>query len=233
MILEWAIESIKEMKLTQTLGVKRIELCSSLDLGGLTPSIGLTQKCLESTNVKIHTMVRPRAGDFDYSDYEIAVMLNNIDHFATIGVHGVVFGALNKDHSLNETHLEKLIDRAKSHDLDVTFHRAFDFVTNPFGALNKLIDLKVDCILTSGQKPNAEHGINLIKELVNEANGKIKIIAGSGINALNAHLFLNFGLEAIHCTARKKIHQLTEIDMGNEYEPDQKKIEEIQKVLGF
>jgi len=233
MFLEWAIESTKEMKLAQTLGVKRIELCSSLDLGGLTPSIGLTQKCMESTNVKIHTMVRPRAGDFNYSNDEIEVMLHDIDLFATVGVHGVVFGVLSKDHSLNETHLEKLTNRAKSHNLEVTFHRAFDIVTNPLGVLHKLIDLKVDRILTSGQQPKADQGIDLIKQLINDADGKIKIMAGSGINAINAHLFLNLGLEAIHCTARKKVKQTSKIDMGNQFVPDQRKVEELQKVFGF
>ncbi|MCG8372890.1 MAG: hypothetical protein MI700_05135 [Balneolales bacterium] len=231
MILEWSIESIAEMNVARELGIRRVELCSSLDLGGLTPSSALIEACCKIRGPEVHVMIRPRAGDFVYSANELLLMLSNIEIAKKYGAKGVVFGALTKKGRLDEVALKQLIDQSKSLDLDVTFHRAFDVIQNPVQAMQQLIELDVNRILTSGQQVKAEQGIDLIQQLVESAQGKVQIMAGSGVNASNAPLFIRAGVDALHCTARKKLNRPPEFGMGNQYEPDPEKIEAILHVL--
>jgi copper homeostasis protein len=120
---------------------------------------------------------------------------------------------------------------SKSLELETTFHRAFDVVSNPFKTLHQLIELGFDRILTSGQQQKAILGLELIKKLVQQSNGRIEIMAGSGIDTSNAKTFIKAGINNLHCTARKRIDRLDEFGMGVQHKPDQQKIENILQVL--
>lgn len=231
MTLELCIESIEEARLAQALGIPRVELCSALDLHGLSPSGGAIFECCKLSGLEIHVMIRPRAGDFCYTKHEIAVMETNIYLAGRMGVHGVVFGMLDKNNNLDTESAKQLLDLAKESHLEVTFHRAFDLVNDPLSCLDQLIGLGFDRVLSSGQKPTAPEGIHLIKMLVERAAGRIQIMAGAGIHANNALNFKKLGVDAIHFTARKAIPINSGLDMGMNYEPDIKKLSDLVQLF--
>lgn len=225
-VFEVAIESIQEANAAASLKANRVEVCSALDLGGLTPSFALIEACGKFEHTEAHVMIRPRAGSFLYSNDELNVMKQDIVAAKEAGAHGIVFGALTKHNELDVAQVESILETAKSLNLETTFHRAFDFVPNPLETLDTLVELGVNRILTSGQKPVAIEGIDLIAELVQYAQGRIQIMAGSGVNSSNAQQLLETGIDAIHFTARKRKTD-TSLNMGVEYEPDEGKITSI------
>jgi copper homeostasis protein len=155
----------------------------------------------------------------------------DIQQLQMVGARGVVFGILNEDLSLNVEDNSQLFTYAKSLGMEVTFHRAFDFVKNPLGSLEKLIELGFDRVLTSGQQPSAFEGIDLIKKLVLQSRGRIQIMAGNGVNSGNVQDLQDTGIDAIHFTARKPVNESFELGMGKRYEVDIPKINSILKVL--
>lgn len=224
MDIELCVGSFEEALLAQQFKLKRIELCSSLELGGLTPSLGLIRQCAQIPDIETHVMIRPRAGDFVYSESEIGIMVSDIRAAAESGALGVVFGALTNENQLDLTSLSDLTKEARANGLEITFHRAFDLTSDPINAMKSLIELQFDRILTSGQKPNAVEGIDLIRKLSEHSKGLIQLMAGSGVNAENVKLLSRSGVDAIHFTARKIVPSINDMDMGDRYEPDPKKV---------
>ncbi len=198
-------------------GANRIELCGSMYEGGTTPSAGLIQVAKQRVNIEIHAMIRPRGGDFCYSDDEISVMQADIRMAKELGCEGIVLGILKPDGQVNVAQIKALIALAKP--MKVTFHRAIDMTPDYLKALEDIIETGFDRILTSGQKNKAIDGIENIKKLVKQANGRIEIIAGSGVNADNAQMLIHTGVDALHLTGRsirdsKMIYRKEGIAMG-------------------
>ena len=181
-------------------GAKRIELCSSIHEGGTTPSAGLIQLAKQRVSIEIYAMIRPRGGDFCYSNDEISVMEADIRMVKQCGCEGVVLGILQKDGRVNVSQTKALVALAKP--MQVTFHRAIDMTPNYLQALEDIIETGCHRILTSGQKNTALEGMEAIEILVNQAKGRIEIMAGSGINAYNAKLLLHTGVNALHLTGK-------------------------------
>lgn len=181
-------------------GADRIELCSSLDSGGLTPTAGLIAQAALAP-VPVYAMIRPRAGNFCFSALETEAMLQEIDAMRKAGLVGVVLGASTQDNRLDIALLQRLTARAEG--MGLTLHRAFDLVPEPFEALEQAIDLGFERILTSGQQLKAIDGVDLLQQLVQRAAGRISIMPGSGVNVENARKILQVtGVHEIHSSGR-------------------------------
>lgn len=189
-------------------GAHRVELCGSPWEGGTTPSMGLTKASLASTSIEIHTMLRPRGGDFCYDSFEKESMLYEIEPMLKAGVHGMVVGALLPNGEIDYPFIQKI--KQEVGNLPLTFHRAIDVSKKPLDVLNALIDLKFTRILTSGCKNKAHEGIEMIAELVNASRGQIEIMAGSGVNPTNCLDFVSAGVNAVHLSARTTKNSLME-----------------------
>lgn len=213
MLLEICVNSYQSALNTQKAGADRIELCSELSVGGVTPSYALLKKVATKITIPTNVLIRPRSGNFCYSDDEFQLMKENIKLCKELGFNGIVSGILNADNSIDIERTKELIELSKP--LSFTFHRAFDCVKNPTKSLQQLIDLKVDRILTSGLNEKAEKGIKLLIELQKTAKDKLIILPGSGINAKNAHLFKDANFKEIHASASKVISDEKSIFFGN------------------
>lgn len=184
MMLEICIDSIESAIIASKCGAHRLEVCSSLVTGGITPHIPFIKTIKKYTDIPLNILIRPRHGDFLYSKYEVEQMKLYIQTLASEKLaHGIVIGALTKDGDLDKDMMKQLIDC--SGGMYVTCHRAFDMVRDQRKALSDLIDLKVNCVLTSGGLDSAINGIENIKELKSLADGKIDIMPGAGINLDN------------------------------------------------
>jgi len=181
-------------------GANRIELCGSMYEGGTTPSSGLIQVAKQRISIEIHAMIRPRGGDFCYSGDEISVMQADIRMAKQLGCEGIVLGILQPDGQVNIAQTKALVALAKP--MQVTFHRAIDMTPDYSRALEDVIDTGCGRILTSGQKNTAMQGIEQLADLVKQANGRIEIMAGSGVNADNAQTLLHTGVNALHLTGK-------------------------------
>ncbi len=230
MTLEVCVDSYETALLAAQYQAKRIELCSALSVGGLTPSLALVQQCISIKSIETHVMIRPREGDFYYNNNEIESMSKEIEFMAKIGVHGLVFGCLDMNNNIDVHHNELLIKIAKSKGLETTFHRAFDFVKNPLESLESLISMGFDRLLTSGQKKTAIDGKELIKSLVFQSKGRIQIMAGSGINKENALSLASLGIDALHFTSHKKQGE-DSLGMGYKSIPNEEKIKSISNLF--
>jgi len=223
MTFELCTDSFLGAQLASQHGMYRIELCSGLSVGGLTPSYGLSVKC--ANIIETHAMIRPREGDFCYNAAEIEIMATDIAYLAKSGIRGVVFGCLTDDSMIDLAACIKLIDTSKAYDLEVTFHRAFDFSKSPVDSMHQLIQLGFDRILTSGQATTASKGKKLLQKLVENAEGKIQIIAGSGVNSSNAIELAALPVDALHFSSHRSI--TAGHGMGVTNIPDSPKIESI------
>ncbi|SRX72691.1 copper homeostasis protein CutC [Aequorivita antarctica] len=202
MIIEICANSFESTQVAQLAGANRIEIFTELSVGGLTPSQGLIEKVVSEFNIPIHVLIRPRSGNFTYSEEEFDVMLRDITFCKKLGCAGIVSGFLTSENKIDSMKTKQLIDASEG--MEFTFHRAFDWVENPIDELQKLIDLKVNRLLSSGQKPTAIEGISLLKELQNHSKGKIEIMPGGGINVENALKFKEAGFNSIHLSATAK-----------------------------
>ena len=198
MLLEICANSYRSAINAQNAGADRIELCSELSVGGITPSFGLIKKIVEDLNIPVYVLIRPRSGNFTYSDDEFDIMKNDILQCKSLGCSGIVSGVLNEDKTIDIEKTKELIELAKP--LPFTFHRAFDWVKNPGEAIKQLIDLGADKVLTSGQEISAVKGIELLKKLKTISKNKLIILPGSGIDSENAILFKDSGFKEIHCS---------------------------------
>lgn len=199
MKLEICANSYQSAKNAQEAGAHRIELCQELSVGGITPSYGLLKKVIEELDIPVFVLIRPRSGNFVYSDDEFQIMKTDIQLCKDLGCKGIVSGVLQTDNTLDEERTKVLIDLAKP--LPFTFHRAFDEVKNPKAALLQLVEIGADRVLTSGQKTTAEEGLDLLKELNVLSENRITILAGGGITSKNTNLFKEAGLSEIHASA--------------------------------
>jgi copper homeostasis protein len=190
-------------------GADRIELCANLAEGGTTPSYGHIKQCRESFNISIYTIIRPRGGDFLYNTGEFEIMLQDVKLCKQLGCDGVVIGLLNKDGSIDIKRTSVLIEAA--YPLGVTFHRAFDRCRDPFEAMEQLIGIGCERILTSGQKPVATEAMDLIAQLNKAADERIIIMPGSGVRKENIKLLAEqTGCVEFHSSLRAKIKSTME-----------------------
>ncbi|RVT75283.1 copper homeostasis protein CutC [Flavobacterium sufflavum] len=199
MVLEICASSYQSAINAQNAGAHRIELCSELSLGGITPSYGLLKKVMENVSMPVHVLIRPRSGNFTYSEEEFAIMRADINLCKELGCQGIVSGVLKADNTIDVIRTQELI--ALSKPLSFTFHRAFDWIENSSEALDILINAGVARILTSGKSNAALDGIEQLKSLVEQANNKLIILPAGGINSENAILFKKSGFKEIHCSA--------------------------------
>tara|TARA_R110000868_G_scaffold102146_6_gene281344 strand:+ start:5675 stop:6397 length:723 start_codon:yes stop_codon:yes gene_type:complete len=195
MLVEVCANSLESALNAQKAGADRIELCAELGVGGITPSYGLLKSVREKIKIPVHVLIRPRSGDFTYSVFEFDTMLKDISLCVDLGFDGVVSGVLHSDLALDVERCKELKETAKT--LKFTFHRAFDWIKNPFVALEQLEQIGVDCILTSGQQKKAVEGIELLVALHHKAVNCI-IMPGSGIHLQNAMLFKEKNFRIIH-----------------------------------
>ena len=185
-------------------GADRIELCANLAEGGTTPSYGHIKKCRETFDVLIYPIIRPRGGDFLFNDEEFDIMLQDVRLCKQLGCDGVVIGLLNRDGSIDKKRSSQLVEAA--YPLGVTFHRAFDRCRDPFEALQELVEIGCERILTSGQRPAAPDAAELIAQLNKAADDRIIIMPGSGVRKENIRqLAEQTGCVEFHSSLRGKI----------------------------
>lgn len=198
--LEICIDSVEGALASQRGGAQRVELCGNLVEGGTTPTAGTMAVVRRNLSIQMNTIIRPRGGDFLYSDLEFEVMQHDIATAKALGADGIVIGMLNADGTVDIERCRQLIALARP--LSVTFHRAFDMTRDPFAALDALIDLGIDRVLTTGQQATAREGWGLITQLIARANKRIIVMPG-GIDEDDAHTLLpNSGVREIHWAAR-------------------------------
>ena len=203
MFIEICTDSLDSAWKAEQAGAGRIELCCHLPAGGLTPSFGMLQKCREIIHIPVHVLVRPRAGDFLYSDPELEVMKADIGMAKKLGFEGIVFGILTNQGFPDIQRIKEMVSLARP--MKITFHRAFDCCADPHQALEELISCQIDYILTSGQKNEALEGAELIGTLVKQAGNRITIMAGSGINDQNIEKIRSItGVKEFHLSAKKE-----------------------------
>ena len=184
-------------------GADRIELCANLAEGGTTPSYAHIKKCREAFDIALFPIIRPRGGDFLYTKDEFEIMKNDIKLCKELGCEGLVIGLLNMDGTIDMTRTSELIELA--YPLEVTFHRAFDRCKDPFAALEELIEIGCQRILTSGQKPTVSEGVDLIAELNKKADDRIIILPGSGVRKDNIKMLAEkIGCLEFHSSLRGK-----------------------------
>jgi copper homeostasis protein len=201
MLLEICAFNLPAGVAAQRAGADRIELCVGPEEGGVTPSAGLIRMARVALRVPLYPIIRPREGDFLYSEEEFQVMLRDVETCKEIGCDGVVIGMLLADGSVDQSRCARLVEAA--YPMGVTFHRAFDRAANPFEALEAIIRIGCERILTSGQRPLAMEGSQLIYELIREADERIVIMPGSGVRASNiGELAAKTGAVEFHTSAR-------------------------------
>lgn len=203
-LLEVCVDSLAGLERAQAGGAARIELCERLDLGGISPSREFLERALAAAKIPLHVMVRPRAGDFVYSEVEFEAMKRELQRLRDLPVAGAVFGVLKADSSIDLRRTRELVERSRP--MSVTFHRAFDDVPDKFAALEQLIELGVERVLTSGGAANAFDGRAMLRRLVAEADERILVLPGGGVRANNAgHLIAETGVRELHSSTPFRI----------------------------
>jgi copper homeostasis protein len=230
MILEACVQGIEEVKFASKKGFKRIELCSSLQEGGLTPSQGLIKHASKIKGIETHVMIRPRAGDFCYNLGEIAIVKSDIKTSYKMGASGVVFGLLNQDNKLALENIP-LIQYAQSKGLEVTFHRAFDLIEDKDEAVRQLISWNVKRILTSGGGQNVMEGIDVLQNLSKTYGDQIEIMAASGVDADNIHFLEAAGIKSIHFSISQVNKATNSFGFGSQREIDRQKVTRILEAI--
>jgi copper homeostasis protein len=219
--LEICADTIESAIIAQEAGADRVELCNNLMEGGTTPGPGTIYVARDNLTISLNVLIRPRGGDFLYSDLEYDIMRREIDYCGECGVNGIVIGILEPEGSVDIDRTARLIEFAKP--MAATFHRAFDMCNDPLRGLEDVIASGADRLLTSGQKNKAEAGIDLIKKLIIQAGKRIIVMPGSGINSENIlRIAKGTGANEFHLTAGKVIDSEMEfrpqnISMGSGY----------------
>ncbi|MEN8120832.1 MAG: copper homeostasis protein CutC [Bacteroidota bacterium] len=195
--VQWAIDA-------QKAGANRVELCDNIYEGGTTPSLASIELARKHLDIELYVIIRPRGGDFLYSDIEFETMKRDIELAKNAGVDGLVFGILNIDGSIDAKRTKELVELSKPKK--VTFHRAFDVAKDPFKALEDIISCGCDRILTSGQKNIAPYALPLLSELVKKAGNRISIMPGSGVNENNILKIKDeTGAQEFHLSGKKTV----------------------------
>lgn len=219
--IEVCIDNLESLHYAIEGGATRIELCTSLALGGLTPSFGFMKVAAETSTIPVYAMIRPRQGDFLYHQEDIDAMLLDIEAAAEAGLQGVVLGALNSKAQVDMHFTQQLVERAKLYGLGVTFHRAFDQCVDYQQALEDIITLGCERVLTSGLAANVEQGVEILTDLVKLSDGRISVMAGAGLNAENALPIVNqTGVREVHLSGKsvrnsKMAHISADAKMGS------------------
>ena len=231
MIVEICANSFESAMAAQNGGADRIELCTQLAVGGLTPSHHLIKKVMSELSIPVHVLIRPRKGNFCYSKEELNIMKNDIEFCKNIARSGVVSGVLQSDLTIDLIATKQLIEAANG--IDFTFHRAFDCVKDPLVSLENLIDLKIKRVLSSGLKSSAREGISLLSEMNKIANKQIEIMPGSGINLGNVLRFKNKGFTSIHLSATQQPEKKSAsfFEGGTELVSNEKTIRKIMSLI--
>ena len=199
--LEVCADSVESVLAAEKGGADRIELCGNVVIGGTTPSESLYREIRKHSDIKIHALIRPRFGDFCYTEYEFDIIRSEVRRFRELGAQGVVIGMLKPDGTLDVKHLEMLMEEAKG--MSVTLHRAFDVCRDPEEALEQAISLGFNTILTSGQRNNCVDGSDLLAELVKKSAGRVHIMAGAGVNAdAVSSIYEKTGITDYHMTGK-------------------------------
>lgn len=201
--LEVCANSVESALAAQEGGASRIELCQQLEVGGVTPSAGQIVLARELLTIGVHVLIRPRAGDFCYSELEFGEICKDVEFCRSVGCDGVVIGVLLPDGQVDEERTRTLVDLAGP--MTVTFHRAFDRSNDPFRALEAIISSGCHRLLTSGQQNHAIEGVGLLKELVDIAGPRLEIMPGSGVSTDNM-------VEILRVSGAKSIHSSAKVD---------------------
>lgn len=218
-VLEICADSIESAVAAEEGGAQRVELCSALSEGGLTPSLGLMRAVRSRIKIGVHVMIRPRSGDFLYSDDDLAVMREDILHAAQCGVDGVALGLLTADGDVDLARTRELVELARP--MEVTFHRAIDMARDIDRALEDVIRAGADRILTSGAEANAMQGRHRIRNLVRASEGRIRVMAGGGVRAENVHEIAQAtGVQEFHAALRRVVpspvkHKRHKVHLGH------------------
>jgi copper homeostasis protein len=218
-VLEVCAGDIESVVAAKKGGAVRVELCSALGEGGITPSLGMIKAAVAVGGIDINVLIRPRGGDFLYTEDEVALMCDDIRQCAAAGVHGVVIGALRSDGSVDFEACRRMVDAAGN--LEVTFHRAFDMCRKPACAFEEIIRLGCHRLLTSGQAASAWEGRSLIADLSQRSEGRISVMPGGGVSPENAaEIIRATGVWEIHASARKSVasdmrFRIDGVAMGN------------------
>ncbi|ERL26723.1 MULTISPECIES: copper homeostasis protein CutC [unclassified Leptotrichia] len=204
--LEICVDSVKSAINAERGKATRLELCSNLIIGGTTPTKSLFEEVKKNVNIPINVLIRPRFGDFLYSDYEVNIIKNEIKMFKKLGVDGIVVGILTKNGEIDLDNMKKFIEGAQ--DIPITFHRAFDVCREPLKAFYQLQELGIQNILTSGQSQDCLRGKKLLKELVKistkNSKNKTEILVGAGLNIENIDEIVNFtGATNFHFSGKR------------------------------
>ncbi len=210
MIIEVCANSYEYAIKAEKAGADRIELCKDLHLDGLTPTYEIAKKTINELNIPVFILIRPREGDFNYSNEEFELMKADIVKFKEMGCKGIVSGVLNEDKTVDLGRTKELVELSRP--LEFTFHRAFDVVSDPFKEIENLIELGIDRVLTSGQEETANEGIELIKKLTKISANRIKIMPGGGITIDNFKKFNSF--EEIHGSFTKGLKTIAALTKG-------------------
>ncbi len=218
-VLEVCVDSLASALEAKAGGAARLELCSNLIIGGTTPSYALFDAVRSAVDIPVNVLIRPRFGDFLYTQAEYDIMCREISWFASHGANAAVIGSLHADGTLNKTQMEGMI--ASAGGIHVTLHRAFDVCRDPHQTLEDAAALGVDTVLTSGQKATALEGKELLKKLYKQSCGRVQILVGSGINAAAIRILREEcpGLNAFHMSG-KRVHESAmhyrnhEVNMG-------------------
>jgi copper homeostasis protein len=239
--LEVCANSITSALAAQEGGAIRVELCDNLYAGGTTPSPGQITTARKLLSIKLYVLIRPRGSDFLYTDIEFDTMIADVKYCIEAGCDGIVIGMLNADGTIDKERCTQLVQLAKQAGLGVTFHRAFDMCVNLFHALEDIIEIGCERILTSGGRSTAMEGARVITELVKKAKGRISIMAGSGITEINAaDLIMITGVNEIHSTLvapvkskmqYKNDHIIMGSTYGDEYGYDATSAERVKNLL--
>lgn len=242
--LECCVDSVESAIAAKKGGADRIELCSALVIGGLSPSQALYQKIREQVDIPIRVLLRPRFGDFCYTDFEHEIIKEEIKSFRNLGADGIVIGTMKPDGTLNLEQMKEFIKEAQG--MPVTLHRAFDMCKDPLVTLEEVRKLGISTILTSGQKNTCVDGIELLKELVEKAQGETEILIGGGVDAsVIPMLAEKTKAKAYHMSGKismesKMCYRKQDVSMGvasvSEYEiwrTSEKRVREVRKILDY
>jgi len=240
-LLEVCANSVESALAAQQGGAARVELCENLYEGGTTPSHGDIQLARKLLHIKLYVLIRPRGGDFLYTDVEYEIITADVKHCIEAGCDGIVIGMLKADGTIDKERCEKLVQMATRMGLGVTFHRAFDMCADLEQALEDIIGMGCERILTSGGKSTAIEGSRIIGELVKNARGRIVIMPGSGINEHNVEDLVRFtGVSEVHSSARarkqsrmqfKNDHIIMGDNYGDEYAYEQTSVDRVRDIL--
>lgn len=223
-LLEISLDSVESAMAAERGGAQRVELCDNLAGGGTTPSMKTIELVRRNITIGLHVMIRPRVGDFFYSDSEFEIMKKDIAAVKKLGVDGIVFGILKNDRTIDKDRIKMLADLAKP--MNTIFHRAFDVVADPVQALQDVISSGCDRLLTSGQQQTAEEGIPLIAQLIKQAKDRIIIMPGCGVDVQNAK-------DILDRTGATEIHIGTAVtsNVGSRRVVDEQKVKALMQMI--